>query len=277
MNILDNPLYFGSYIGQRKLGKKEPMKDGYKGSGHDWRKYILSNHVPVEKEILCMCESVEEANEMEQFYIEQYKNDGIYLWNRYKGGGNHEHGRLYTEEELKEHQRQYRENHKEQYKQWREDHKEELCEKNKQWYEGNKEYYKQYKKRYREANKEHISNRCKRYRETHKEEIKKWYEDHKEELCEKKKQYREVNKEQIAEYDKQYREVNKEKIAEHKKQYREVNKEKIAEHKKQYDKQLCSYNGETLTLSALSARLGRMGIEHSTIEAKKYLIKQEVA
>ena len=39
-----------------------------------------------------------------------------------------------------------------------------------------------------------------------------------------------------------------------------------------YNNQLCLYNGETLTLAALSNRFWRKGIPHSTIEAKKYLI-----
>ena len=49
-------------------------------------------------------------------------------------------------------------------------------------------------------------------------------------------------------------------------------KEEILNQKKQYHNQLCSYNGETLTLSALSMRLKRRGIDHPTIEAKKYLV-----
>lgn len=43
--------------------------------------------------------------------------------------------------------------------------------------------------------------------------------------------------------------------------------------KKEYENQLCFYNGETLTLSALSTRFRRKGIDHPTIEAKKYLIQ----
>lgn len=41
---------------------------------------------------------------------------------------------------------------------------------------------------------------------------------------------------------------------------------------KNYLTQPCSYNGETLTLCALAARFQRAGIEHPTVEAKKYLI-----
>ena len=48
-------------------------------------------------------------------------------------------------------------------------------------------------------------------------------------------------------------------------------KETYKKAKKQYDNQLCFYNGETLTLSALSTRFRRMGIDHPTLEAKKYI------
>ena len=40
---------------------------------------------------------------------------------------------------------------------------------------------------------------------------------------------------------------------------------------KKYDNQLCFYNGQTMTLAALRKRFRRQGIDHSTIEAKKYL------
>lgn len=39
--------------------------------------------------------------------------------------------------------------------------------------------------------------------------------------------------------------------------------------------QLCFYSGETLTLNALSARFRKSGIEHPTLEAKRYIIKKE--
>ena len=44
------------------------------------------------------------------------------------------------------------------------------------------------------------------------------------------------------------------------------------ESQKEYNNQLCSYNGETLTLNALSKRFQKAGIEHPTQEAKKYLL-----
>ena len=58
-------------------------------------------------------------------------------------------------------------------------------------------------------------------------------------------------------------------------EYNKEYKEKILEQKKQYNNQFCLFNGETLTLNALSGRFRRQGISHPTIEAKKYLIKEE--
>ena len=61
---------------------------------------------------------------------------------------------------------------------------------------------------------------------------------------------------------------------EYQKEYQKSDKGKESHKKaqKEYDNQLCSYNGETLTLVALAARFRKAGIPHSTIEAKKYLV-----
>ena len=56
----------------------------------------------------------------------------------------------------------------------------------------------------------------------------------------------------------------------YKKEYEKTDKRK--KYKKEYDNQLCSYNGETLTLNALRKRFKSQGIDHPTIEAKKYLL-----
>ena len=58
---------------------------------------------------------------------------------------------------------------------------------------------------------------------------------------------------------------------EYQKEYKKTDKYK--KFQKQYHNQLCYYNGETITLNALQKRFLRKGIEHPTIEAKKYLIK----
>ena len=65
-----------------------------------------------------------------------------------------------------------------------------------------------------------------------------------------------------------YKKYNKEYM----KEYRKSDKCKKAQNK--YDNQLCFYNGETLTLCALKSRFIKSGIEHPSIEAKKYIIKR---
>ena len=51
-------------------------------------------------------------------------------------------------------------------------------------------------------------------------------------------------------------------------------KEYQKEFYKEYNNQLCCYNGEVLTLCALSKRFSKAGIEHPQIEAKKYLLNE---
>ena len=53
----------------------------------------------------------------------------------------------------------------------------------------------------------------------------------------------------------------------------ERRKEYNKEYNKEYHNQLCSYNGENLTLNVLSSRFQRAGIAHPTAEARKYLLK----
>ena len=73
------------------------------------------------------------------------------------------------------------------------------------------------------------------------------------------------------EYNKEYEKTDKYK--EYQKKYQKSDKGKEA--KKKYYNQLCSYNGETLTLAALSKRFQKAGFPHPAQEAKKYLIKKE--
>ena len=72
----------------------------------------------------------------------------------------------------------------------------------------------------------------------------------------------------IEKYKEYYKEYQKEY---HKKsdKYKKYQKE----YQNKYNNQLCCYNGEALTLNALSARFRRAGIEHPAAEAKKYIIK----
>ena len=76
------------------------------------------------------------------------------------------------------------------------------------------------------------------------------------------------NIERYKEYQKEYHKTDKYK--EYHKQY--IKSDKCKEYQKEYQKQLCCYNGETMTLNALSIRFRRQGISNPTQEAKKYLL-----
>ena len=83
------------------------------------------------------------------------------------------------------------------------------------------------------------------------------------------KEYQESDK--YKEYQKEYLKSDKRK--EYMKEYQKSDKYK--EYQKKYDNQPCYYNGETLTLAALSNRFRRSKIENPIKEAKKYLLKKE--
>ena len=73
---------------------------------------------------------------------------------------------------------------------------------------------------------------------------------------------------------KKYKKSDKGKESQKKYQKTEKGKETRKKAHNKYYNQLCSYNGETLTLEALYKRFERRGIDHPTQEAKKYLIKR---
>ena len=94
---------------------------------------------------------------------------------------------------------------------------------------------------------------------------------------ESRKEYEKSDK--FKEYQKEYRKSDKGKESIRKAQNKynksakgkEYQKEYQKEYKKEYNNQLCCYNGETLTLNALSQRFRRQGIDNPTTEAKKYI------
>ena len=66
-----------------------------------------------------------------------------------------------------------------------------------------------------------------------------------------------------------------EKSDKRKKCHKEYKKsKKYKKYQKEYDNQLCYFNNEVLTLTALKTRFLRQGIPHPTIEAKKYLLNK---
>jgi len=257
MDILENDTYCGSYIGQHRIGEKSPSCDGYKGSGCKWKKDILKNHIPVQKTILRLCDSLEEANYWEQHYIEEAKKDGVVLWNVAKGGGGHDPYRVYTKEEIQEHNKA----------------------RFNRWYESNKEHIVNYRKCYYKKNKERLyaynRKRIENDMEAEREYQKQYYLNNKERIAECCKQYYERNKENISEqhrkYWEQYRVTHAEQLRDKNKQYYAENKDK----QNQYYSRPCLYNGETITFRALTLRLRRRGIPNPSEIAKQYLIEKE--
>ena len=89
---------------------------------------------------------------------------------------------------------------------------------------------------------------------------------------ETQKKYQKSDK--FKEYQKEYYKSDKGKES-HKKAQKEYQKtDKGKESHKKYNNQLCFYNGQTITLNALSMRFKRQGIIHPTVEAKKYLLQR---
>ena len=84
----------------------------------------------------------------------------------------------------------------------------------------------------------------------------------------------ERRKEYMKEYMKEYHKTDKYK--EYQKEYQQSDKYKKhqKEFYKEYRSQLCSYNGELLTLNALSKRFSKSGIAHPQNETKKYLLNK---
>ena len=90
--------------------------------------------------------------------------------------------------------------------------------------------------------------------------------------AEYKKQYNEKYKESHKKASNKYNKSDKGKETRRKARNKYNKSDKGKEYYKQYQNQLCLYEGETITLSALSTRFRRQGIPHPVLEAKKYLI-----
>lgn len=93
---------------------------------------------------------------------------------------------------------------------------------------------------------------------------KKYYKENINSIKQQKKQHYKENADSIKQQRKQYYKEHADSIKQQQKQYQ-----------KQYDNQKCLYENEILTLCALKSRFIKKGIEHPTLEAKKYLIQQK--
>ena len=91
-------------------------------------------------------------------------------------------------------------------------------------------------------------------------------------LKEKEQQFIEMLKPTYNNYNAKGLDVKRRKEYEKSDKRKEYKKEYQKEYQKEYNNQLCSYNGEIITLGALAKRFLKAGIPHPTLEAKKYLI-----
>jgi hypothetical protein len=134
-----------------------------------------------------------------------------------------------TDSELKEQQKNYRQEHRDKIldykKKYREENKQKIAEYNKKYEETHSEQVKEAVAKYREENNEKIAAQTKAYREAHKDDIKIW-----------KEKYNETNKEKLKEKSKEIREKTKDKIKERGKKYYELNKDEINRKNKEYQK-----------------------------------------
>ena len=71
---------------------------------------------------------------------------------------------------------------------------------------------------------------------------------------------------------KEWYEIHKDEKLTYSKAYHQANRDKDLAKGEAYRSRLCLYNGEALTLHALSTRFRRQGIPQPTLEAKKYLL-----
>ena len=118
-----------------------------------------------------------------------------------------------TDEQKKEHKKQYRQ-----------EHKDELAERQKQYYKKHEEEYAEY----RQEHKDELAEKRKQYYKDNKQELiekaKKYYQENKANMLEKQNQYDQEHKEQKAERRKQYNQDHKAEVKEKRKQYRQAKK-----------------------------------------------------
>ena len=86
------------------------------------------------------------------------------------------------------------------------------------------------------------------------------------------KEWNEIHRDERSAYGKAYRQAHRDECLARMKDWHKANRIKHLDRMKAYRNKLCLYEGEILTLNALSARFYRQGIAHATLKAKEYLL-----
>jgi group I intron endonuclease len=171
--LTTNPINGKQYIGQHK-GKPD---DGYLGSGtgilRAIAKYGKENFT---KEILCFCETREEADQKEREYIKQYNAVEDKNFYNYQEGGNSADGWRSCQRWLKEHPEEAKEMYRknaERLQEWRINHPEEYYEKALlPFLEGSKKYWESHPEQRAELM-ERVNQEKEKWQREHPEEHKK--------------------------------------------------------------------------------------------------------
>lgn len=166
------------------------------------RTYQFSSEHHVEHPKMIIIEndlSVEDGVEREKYWINYYKENSPYnVLNKSRGGQKGRRMSKLTEEEKKQHQKEY--------------------------YQKNKEKIRAYQKLYEEKNKEKIRKRNREYKAKQYKIKPRKPKRTKEEILAYNKQYKKEHKEKVNLHQKKYRERNREKIKERNKKYYQIHK-----------------------------------------------------
>lgn len=183
-----------------------------------------------------------------------------------------------TSQELKEKQKQYREENSDKIKEYRKvynnENSESRVEYTREWREKHQEQAQETRKKYYEEHKEEILEKCKKYVEENKEVVaerkKKWTMENKDYLKQQNKEWREGRKETIQENGKKYYEENKDIIREKQKQYNEENKEKLQKSWAEYREKIKAIPATECACGG-SYKLSGVGKHMRTQKHKKHL------
>ena len=90
------------------------------------------------------------------------------------------------------------------------------------------------------------------------------------------KEYYEIHRDERLAYGKAYHQAHRDEKLAYGKAYNQAHRDERLAKSKDYYSRVCFYEGETLTLKALSIRFCKQGIPHPTLEAKEYLIERSI-
>ena len=89
------------------------------------------------------------------------------------------------------------------------------------------------------------------------------------------KEWYKIHRDEELVYYKEWHQTHREELSAKNKAWRQAHRDELLAKKRADCNRLCFYEGETITLNALTSRFRHQGISHARIEAKKYLVEGE--